>query len=324
MTGLRIRTPSRLHFGLLGWGSRATRQFGGVGLMVEDPGIEIRLEPGPEWGFSGPLSARVRDLVSGMLDGEGRPGLPGLGPARIEVVSAAPEHSGLGVGTQLSLAVVHGLLLLAGEPPPPPELLAGLTGRGRRSGVGLHGFGRGGLIVDAGRSDESGPPCLVAQSPFPEDWAILLVSPPGPRGRHGSEESRSFAELTPPPDRVTERLCRLILLGILPALAERDLPAFGAAVSLNSSGTSRGVRAAPGGALRQPLAEAIVAELGRIGLVGAGQSSWGPTLYAFSRAEDSERERIRARIAESFGLDRSSLRWTRAANRGAIVERLDA
>ena len=53
---LRILTPSRLHFGLLGWGPQAPRQFGGVGLMVERPGLEIVAEAlvPPEMGGKRP------------------------------------------------------------------------------------------------------------------------------------------------------------------------------------------------------------------------------------------------------------------------------
>ena len=53
---IRIRTPSRLHFGLLGWGPQAARQFGGVGLMIEDPGLELIGETAAEWTFEGPLA----------------------------------------------------------------------------------------------------------------------------------------------------------------------------------------------------------------------------------------------------------------------------
>ena len=79
--------------------------------------------------------------------------------------------------------------------------------------------------------------------PFPEDWSILIVQPPGPRGRHGLDELQAFNELPPLPDRVTERLCRLVLLGILPAVVERDLPAFGRR-STNSRPAS-GLRSLP-------------------------------------------------------------------------------
>ena len=60
---MRIRTPSRLHFGLLGWGPQASRQFGGVGLMIDAPGIDLVVEPASSWLIEGPLAPRVEQLV---------------------------------------------------------------------------------------------------------------------------------------------------------------------------------------------------------------------------------------------------------------------
>ena len=62
MTQFRIRTASRLHFGLLGWGPQAARQFGGVGLMIEAPGIELVAGTAPNWSSAGPLADRVQEL----------------------------------------------------------------------------------------------------------------------------------------------------------------------------------------------------------------------------------------------------------------------
>ena len=111
------------------------------------------------------------------------------------------------------------------------EELARLSGRGRRSGIGLHGFEHGGLIVDGGRRNETDIPPLLARLPFPEDWSILVVRPPGESGLHGPDENRAFADLPPITQDVTDSLCRLVLLEILPAVVERDLAAFGAALS---------------------------------------------------------------------------------------------
>ncbi len=63
MTQLRIRTASRLHFGLLGWGPQAPRQFGGIGLMIEAPGIELLAELAANWSFAGPLADRAQDTL---------------------------------------------------------------------------------------------------------------------------------------------------------------------------------------------------------------------------------------------------------------------
>src|SRR5205823_2425989 len=83
----------------------------------------------------------------------------------------------LGVGTQLSLAVARVLLELAGRPVPEAPELAALCGRGLRSGIGLHGFDRGGLVVDGGRRSDDGIPPLLAHLDFPDDWAVLVILP---------------------------------------------------------------------------------------------------------------------------------------------------
>jgi beta-RFAP synthase len=324
MNALRIRTASRLHFGLLGWGPGAVRQFGGVGLMIRAPSIEVVAEPAREWGYEGPLACRVRNLVSQILEHGARDtnGPIDLVPATLRVLASPAEHVGLGVGTQLSLAVVRLLWELAEHAPPSLESLARLSGRGRRSGVGLHGFLRGGLIVDGGRCAHDRPPPLVAHMPFPEDWSILIVQLPGPRGRHGPDEIQAFAQLPPMPDRVTDRLCRLVVLGILPAVAERDLSAFGD--SLHELQVKVGEAFAPvqGGIYSSSRSEAIVDALGRLGLLGAGQTSWGPTLYAFGALSQSEQARVIVRIIDQFCVDPSTVSWTRAADHGALLERL--
>jgi beta-RFAP synthase len=289
--------------------------------MIEEPGVEVRLEPRPDWVYTGPLAERVRDLVGRILSRGGEP--PGerpLPPACVEVVSAPAEHTGLGVGSQLSLAITQGLATLSGWPELTPSQLATLSGRGRRSGIGLHGFRLGGLIVDGGRRDDLRPPPLVVRSSFPEEWSILLVQPPGPRGRHGDDEVRSFADLPPLPDHLTDRLCRLVLLGMLPALAERELRDFGEALSELQRHVGAAFAPLQGGPYSSPVSEALVEALGRMGLVGAGQSSWGPTLYAFGELSERERTRIRDQIEDQFGLDASRIRWTRAANHGALLE----
>jgi len=315
---LKIRTPSRLHFGLLGWSPQATRQFGGIGLMVESPGIELFGEPAPAWTVEGPLATRVQQVIKHLRAQEREAGIV-LNPVRICVHSAPVEHVGLGVGTQLSLAVTRVALNLAGVRDPSVELLAHLTGRGSRSGIGLHGFCRGGLIVDGGRNREAGIPPLLCQLPFPEDWSVLIVQPPGTCGLHGPDEVRAFASLPPIAPEVTNWLCRLVLLGILPAALEHDLTAFGAAVSELQALVGACFAPVQGGPYAAPQASAIVAELTGLGFVGIGQSSWGPTLFGFASASQVDLGMAVVRIRQRFGLDESAVFCTRADNEGAVV-----
>src|SRR4029077_7340841 len=73
---------------------------------------------------------------------------------------------------------------------------------------------------------------LVARVAFPEDWRVLLALPSRSSRWYGSQEIQAFAELTRQPRALsqTETLCRLVLLGMLPALGEGDLDAFGEAL----------------------------------------------------------------------------------------------
>jgi beta-RFAP synthase len=317
MTPLRIRTASRLHFGLLGWGPRAPRQFGGVGLMVEAPGLELTAAPADAFQAVGRLSDRVAALLDRIHE-KGPADLP-LQPARIEVVSAPDEHNGLGVGTQLSLAVASLVLRLSGEAEPPVEALARLSERGRRSGVGLHGFLHGGLVVDGGHKVADAVPPLVSRMEFPPEWSILIVRPRGPKGRHGAEEALAFAELPPCPDRVTERLCRLVLLDLLSAVAERDLGSFGAAVGELQHRVGTAFASVQGGVYATPESATLVDDFARLGLKGGGQSSWGPSLYAFGELDADRRRAVADWLVDHRGLDRSEVLWTRAQNQGASI-----
>lgn len=324
MTGLRVQTSSRLHFGLLGWGPDAPRQFGGVGLMIEAPGLDVEVRPAPTWHAEGPLAARALAVARRVSDQLAEAGT--ASPALAIVVrSAAPEHAGLGTGTQLSLAIARAVLELAGRPGWRIDEAAELTGRGRRSGIGLHGFDRGGLIVDGGRGPNGEPPPLLTRLEFPRDWAILLVMPAVATGLSGRGELQAFRELRPPPPARIDRLCRLILLQMLPAVVEQDLTTFGAALAEIQEQVGRSFAPAQGGLpFAHPRLAEIAARMTRAGLRGVGQSSWGPTLYGFTDGHPSRFDELVDDLRTSFDLDPSALIWTHSCNQGVRMIRIGA
>src|SRR5262245_39653632 len=189
--------------------------------MLDTPGITLRVEEAGEWSGERPLADRALACARRLLG-------HAQGPPRRLVVEEAPrEHVGLGVGTQLGLAVARGVSASWGLEVPAPTL-AGWVGRGLRSSLGVHGFERGGFLGEAGKvGDELSP--LVARADFPSAWRVLFVLPEGVEGCHGPEERAAFERLSAPL-ATCEALCRLVLLGMLPALAAADLPAFGEAV----------------------------------------------------------------------------------------------
>jgi beta-RFAP synthase len=285
--------------------------------MIESPGVELSVERASAWIAEGPLASRLVGIIAQLRDRMLESGDP-LPPVRVSVQSAPDEHVGLGVGTQLSLAVARTIVKLAGLLDPGPTELARLTGRGARSGIGLHGFHHGGLIVDGGRSRDGEVPPLLARASFPNDWPVLIVQPAGSGGLHGIDESQAFAKLPPISRGAVDANCRLVLHEILPAVLQHDLEAFGAALSELQQRVGAAFAPAQGGIYATPQAALIVKELKNLGFVGIGQSSWGPTIYAFSAMPRTEVDCLADRLRARFGLARSAVFCTKAANRGAV------
>ncbi len=315
---LTIRTPARLHFGLLGWGPGLARQFGGLGLMIEEPAIEILAECSSKTRITGLLAeraARIQEIVRARLADQNIK-VPCF---HLQISKAPPEHVGLGVGTQLSLSIAAAAYHLAGQSVPPASHLARLTGRGMRSGIGLHGFDHGGLIVDGGRKGSDDVPAMIIRLEFPLEWSIVVIRPLKERGLHGQQEIEAFRDLPAVPPGFTEKLCRTILLDLLPSVAAANLLDFGMALEELQREVGGAFAPAQGGIFQPRQAHEIFEECRKAGLVGCGQSSWGPTIYAFSEQPRSEVERLVRKLEERLGIGNSSIMITRATNRGAEI-----
>ncbi len=322
MSGIRVTTASRLHFGLLSWGNPQARQFGGCGLMIAQPAVVIEAARARAWQVEGPQSARVERLLKEIQECWHEDTLF-REPCRIVVRDAPPEHVGLGVGTQLSLAVARALFELLGEPNPPLERLACLTGRGKRSGIGLHGFAQGGFLVDGGRKSASGIPPLLSRLTFPAAWSVVLVIPRASAGLHGVDELQAFEHLPAIAPAITAELCRIVLLELMPAVVEHDLETFGQALGTLQRTVGSCFAPAQGGVYHARQSEQIITALGELGFQGAGQSSWGPALYAFSDRPGSEIAAAVDALRARFEPELAHVLVTRAADSGASLTRLD-
>src|SRR6516225_692886 len=62
-TVVRVSTPSRLHFGMLSFGQSGVRQFGGVGLMIDEPGIRLKITRADRLECVGPLAERAEQFA---------------------------------------------------------------------------------------------------------------------------------------------------------------------------------------------------------------------------------------------------------------------
>jgi beta-ribofuranosylaminobenzene 5'-phosphate synthase len=313
---LRIRTGSRLHFGLFNLGE-GPRQFGGVGLMIDEPGIQLCMTPAREWAAEGPLSGRVLEFARRFAATLRSPDL--LTPRHFLVGQAAPEHAGLGTGTQLGLATAR--LLAEGSPVRPrADRLALLVQRGLRSALGVHGFEHGGFLVEAGKLPESdlvSP--LVARLPFPDDWRVLVAIPPHPAGLHGASEKEAFSVLAerPADESTTDSLCRLTLLGMLPAIQQLDVRAFGEALYEFNVRVGEMFAPVQGGVYSSGAVAELVTFLRGAGVAGVGQSSWGPAVFAVV-GDGGKADDLAARVRERFPFG-ANVFVAKGMNRGALL-----
>jgi len=168
--------------------------------------------------------------------------------------------------------------------------LARATGRGRRSAIGTWAFALGGFIVEGGRRrDSQNIAPLLARFTIPPSWRYVLVVPSEGRGLSGEAEAQAFEELPPSPDREVERVAHLVLMQLLPALVEGDLPSFGKALSEIQQITGGWFAPQQGGVFAPGLTREIIARMASWGAAGVGQSSWGPAAYGLVEGEQAAR-----------------------------------
>lgn len=319
-TACRVVAPARLHLGFLDLHGGLGRRFGGVGISLQEPVTELRLSPAPALETAGPARDRVLELAARFDRACGV-----VSHARIEAVRVIPGHRGLGSGTQLALAVGHGLSRLHGLGLSSREIAARL-GRGRRSGIGIAAFDGGGVVADGGKKDGNDePPPAIIQLPFPEEWRIVLIfDDGGAEGFHGPDEEDAFAELPEFSARCAGFLSRLLTMKMLPALAGRDCASFAEAVGEFQAQVGSYFSPAQGGGWRSPGIGKILDYLGENDIKGIGQSSWGPTAFAIAGDRDAAEDlktRVENFIANDafFNSHRIRLLITAGNNRGGEV-----
>ncbi len=292
VTSVEISTGARLHFGLLASGAKTGRRHGGAGLMVQNPGWTIRVAVSACDELDCPNDVRLRIISTLARCRAVWPRREQPPPVRIEIVAAVPQHVGLGAGTQLELALVAAWMTLRTGLRRPAVECAFRAGRGLRSALGIHGFERGGFLVEGGKYDDASVSPLVARAEFPEDWRLVLVRPAEVAGLSGEQEDRVFLRLRPMPRTTTEALCRNLVMDWLPAIVEADFARCSAA--LYAYGQTVGKYFAPvqGGVFADALMRRLAGQLRRAGVEGLGQSSWGPTLCILCESPRSAKQLV--------------------------------
>jgi beta-ribofuranosylaminobenzene 5'-phosphate synthase len=311
MTTVLVEAPARVHMGMLDASGKGARRFGGLGVAVSRPAVVVEATASSELSAEGPDADRALAVAERCREAFGH-----AAGARMRVLEAIPSHVGLGSGTKLALAVTAALSALAGRSPE-PAAMARMAGRSARSAVGLWTFALGGLVVEGGRRPGAAEPApLLMRHAMPDEWRCVLAISAAEPGLSGGAEEEAFADLRPDPDR-SALIAQLVLTALLPALVERDLLEFGAALSRVQRLVGDAFAPVQGGTFH-PHAGALVEAMLRLGAAGAGQSSWGPAVYGLAENEQQGRELARGLEPELGAGGRVEV--VRFDNGGARVE----
>jgi len=317
----RVVVGGRLHFGFQNLSLAHRRLYGGVGVAVARPRVDLRAERADSVSCD---DDAVRPYVERAVSSLDVPG------AAVTVAERLPRHAGLGSGTQFALA---GLVAVAGayDREVDPRAAAPALGRGGRSGIGVATFERGGFVVDGGHPaglfttappepGEWSVPPVVARHALPTDWRFVLAVPAAGSGQSGEEEDASMRSVVERADPgIAEDVARLVTQHLLPAAATGDRDSFGTALARLGRLNGAWYADEQGGVYRPPAGRIVEALSGVPAVAGAGQSSWGPSVYALTGADDAEYVADRARDAvDDAGGGRVIV--TRPRNDGARVE----
>lgn len=341
--GVIITSPSRLHLSLIDLNGALGRVDGGIGVALNDPFSKIEVSEVDREEVE--KEGNPKEVIP-ILEGIKR-SVKLRRDYRVRILNKLPAHVGLGSQTQLSLSVAKAIAVLEDRSYSTVEL-ARLVRRGGTSGIGVAAFDRGGFILDGGHSflnsdnkkenrskeflDEKSkegiktsflpssasnvpPPPVLFQQALPEDWFFVVTIPDVKRGAHGIEEVENFKRYCPIKEEEVEKVCRIVLMKILPSVLEKDIESFAKNLTmLQGTGFKK---------IEVGLQHGILKELFSFfedRALGHGMSSFGPTTYAL--VEGEKRAKELASEAKEFLEEkgfRSFVTYSNANNRGTEV-----
>jgi beta-ribofuranosylaminobenzene 5'-phosphate synthase len=283
--GVNIQTPARLHFSLIDLNGELGRIDGGIGVAISKPNWDIKIERSGTWSKPGYIQEPLEAIKKQMNPKD---------QYKITIHSELPIHVGLGSQTQLSLALAHGISKLEGKEYEIKDL-ARMVGRGGTSGIGVAAYEYGGFIFDGGHSvadkseflpshfSSAKPAVLIQRIEVPEDWYFVVAIPDVGKGKYGTEEVEIFKNYCPIPAEEVNKLSRIILMQMLPAIVEDDIDQFGRGLnSIQNIGFKR---------IENELQHEFIKKLQEFylntGASGTGLSSFGPATFCMIRSKSA-------------------------------------
>jgi len=278
--GRVVVVPAHLHAGNMDLTGDLGRLYGTAGFTIEYPRTIIEARRSDTISSTGEDATNAERYARACI---ARCEIEG--GIAVDVKESIPKHLGMGSQTALALAIGRAVAELYHRPIELEEMAIAL-GRSDIVALGFNSFQTGGFIVDAGyKLAEKGrrvPPCIF-RYPIPEDWLFVVCIPHRPIPailKLKEQEEEILRSLKPMPEQMSDRLSRIMLMQVMPAIMEHDITSFGKYITaFNSRLGSFWEEFQEGNTYCDPLVEAGIHLLLENGAYGACQTCWGPTFY---------------------------------------------
>lgn len=265
-----IQTPARLHLGIINPFNPKYRLYMSLGVAIDYPNNIVSIYYNKPLMIEGCRSREVYDKINALIEEYD------LKTGHVIIEKCIPKHVGLGSTTQLLLAIAHGLLLV-NNVDEDIVTVAKKLGLGSVSGVGTYVYKYGGFIVDSGKKDLHEFPRLLFRYDFPSKWRFIIITPQG-RGLDEKQEEALFRELREDHEDLVEKASSILITRLIPSIVQEDFSEFSAALRDLQETIGTMFSQYQGGVYSAKSIIAIEA-LKKLGIIGVGQSSWGPTVY---------------------------------------------
>jgi beta-ribofuranosylaminobenzene 5'-phosphate synthase len=289
-----IKTPSRLHMTLIDLNGSYGRVDGGIGLAIEKPNFTLHYEPANK-GITIDFNENIHDeemkkeIVKKIrISAEKTISYFNFEDGfHFTVEEAYPLHSGLGSGTQMSLATAK-LICESNDTTIDSISLGTILGRGGSSGIGIGAFDHGGFILDGGHDlkdkknsvlpssiNPAKPPQLLGRYNFPKDWEFVVAVCKADTTITGLKEDKIFKKYCPVPKNDVEKLSHIIFMNLIPFLLEKNIEAIGDAINSIQTLGFKNVEVTH----QTKNIRDLIEKMRQFGAYGVGMSSFGPAVY---------------------------------------------
>jgi len=204
----------------------------------------------------------------------------------VQISGETKSHYGFGSETLIRLSCLEALFIL-NDCKYDPKLLIRLSGRGGTSGIGIHTYFKGGMILDIGRKYEvksfnpsnyaegrNKVPLLLKRTPMPK-WNIGLCIPSEISLKSDSEEKDFFDKTCPIANTQVYETLYHVVFGLNAAIEENDILTFCSALkNVQNCAWKYAERKQYGAELSK-----LESGLYNSGAMSVGMSSLGPCLF---------------------------------------------